>query len=525
MINILNNILEKNKTPLSKKDTDNFNKNRNSKDGIYPISVFVFENPKIAHDLRLKCHLELIKIAKMKRCKFSIAHNLSLSSRVYSVLGFKNNSIESDLEAIKLWRSIKNEPLAINGKISSFANLGHIYLELGLFSKALFYFEKGLDSLKKCKQDLIPFIRINLGLGHTYAKLNQYKRAESFYKKALVESKKTKNLLIIIPCKTAAADMKLNYKDYNGAINKYQNILKDIDKINDVDYKSSVLFHLGLCYLSQKKYSLANKNFKMHIKHIKENKMIEYLPKALFYVGKLYFKQKLFDKALLVFRESYNASKKIDKLYLNFEVLEYLSSIYEKNNQLKESLYFYKRYVKELKKNNREKNKAYKESKKRIVSSLSLELDQIKKEKEYLEHFENKNISENSFISKSIINAVNIDFLNDLCLKIIDKNYDRKKIASSIKAKIKSVDQWNEYLSIFEKINKTFRFEINKKSNDSLTLTEVKICSFIKIGFDNYEIAGLLSIGIRGVQQHRYRITKKMGLNKQKLDNVILAIK
>ena len=52
MINTLNSILEKNKTPLSKKDIDNFNKNINSKDAIYPISVFVFENPKITHDLR-----------------------------------------------------------------------------------------------------------------------------------------------------------------------------------------------------------------------------------------------------------------------------------------------------------------------------------------------------------------------------------------------------------------------------------------------------------------------------------------
>ena len=128
------------------------------------------------------------------------------------------------------------------------------------------------------------------------------------------------------------------------------------------------------------------------------------------------------------------------------------------------------RYVKELKKNNTEKNKTYKDSKKRIINSLSLELDQIKKEKEYLEHLENKNISENALISTSIINAVNIDFLTDLSLKIIDKNNDRKKIASAIKAKIKSVDQWNEYLSIFEKINKSFRFEMNNKSNNTLTI-------------------------------------------------------
>jgi AraC family chitin signaling transcriptional activator len=79
-------------------------------------------------------------------------------------------------------------------------------------------------------------------------------------------------------------------------------------------------------------------------------------------------------------------------------------------------------------------------------------------------------------------------------------------------------------LNAFEKINKNFRIKLNKKSNQILTHTELKICSFIKIGFDNYEIAGLLSIGLRGVQQHRYRIKKKMGLKSQKLDYIISNI-
>ena len=35
--------------------------------------------------------------------------------------------------------------------------------------------------LKKCKEDLIPYVRINLGLGNVYNKLNRYKKAESFF--------------------------------------------------------------------------------------------------------------------------------------------------------------------------------------------------------------------------------------------------------------------------------------------------------------------------------------------------------
>ena len=524
MIKNLIQILKNSSISIAVKDIDNFNKNSNSKDGIYPLSVFIFENPKINHEIRLKCHLELIKISKQKRCDFSIAHNLTLSSRIYSVLGFNNQAIKNDLEALKIWKKIKNEPLAINGEIGSYANLGQIYLELGLFKKALLNFEKGLESLKKCKQDLVPFIRINLGLGHTYSKLNQYRRAESYYNKALLESNKTKNLLIIIPCKVSAADMKLNYKDYNGAIKDYKAILKNIAKINDVDYKKTVLNHLGICYLKLKKYSLAEKYFKMYLDIIKANNMVEFLPKALSYIAQVYYKQKNIDKALLFFKKSYDVSIKYDKLHSNYETLRYLSDIYDKKNQLRDSLSFYKKYVKAIKNNSSEKDKIYKYNKKRIISSLSLELDQIKKEKNTFESLEKINLSKNSRLSSTLINAENTDFLNKIINDLSNNDLNREKIVSNIKSKIKSSNQWKDYLAAFEKINKNFRSKLDKMSDHTLTHTELKICSFIKVGFDNYEIAGLLSIGLRGVQQHRYRIKKKLGLKSQKLDYIILGI-
>ena len=524
MIKNLVKTLKDNSILIPKKDIDNFNKNSNSKDAIYPLSVFVFENPKINHNTRLKCHLELIKISKQKKCDFSIAHNLSLSSRVYSVLGFYNDAIENDLEALKIWRNIKNDSLAINGEISSFANLGNIYLDLGLFKRALLNFEKGLELLKKCKQDLIPFIRINLGLGHTYSRLNQYKRAESYYNKALIESKKTKNPLIIIPCKVSAADMKLNYKDYNGAINDYKSILNSIDNIDDVNYKKSILSHLGVCYLRLKKYSLAKKYFKMYLDLIKDKNMFEDLPGALSQIGQVYYKQKNIEKSLLFFKKSYDESLKYDKLHSNYEVLRYLSEIYDKKNQIKDSLSFYKKYVKEIKKDSSEKDKIYKYNKKRIISSLSLELDQIKTEKEYFKYLENINSSKNSVVSSALIDAENIDFLNKIINDLENKDFDHRKMIIDIKSKIKSSDHWKDYLNAFEKINNNFRTKINKMCNEPLTHTELKICSFIKIGFDNYEMAGLLSIGLRGVQQHRYRIKKKMGLKKEKLDYIITSI-
>ena len=149
MLENLIKILKKEDFNLEEKLIIDFNKSHFPKDSLYSISQLIFESPKINHKTRVKAHEEIIKIGKQKKCNFSIAHNLNLVSRIYSVLGQSNKSIKNDLEALKLWRSLKSEPLAINGEIMSYANLGNLYIDLGLYNKALDYYQNGLKKLKK----------------------------------------------------------------------------------------------------------------------------------------------------------------------------------------------------------------------------------------------------------------------------------------------------------------------------------------------------------------------------------------
>ena len=68
--------------------------NLKTKETLYKISSQIFENSNITHQSRLDYHLDLIKISKQKRCNFSTAHNLNLSSRVYSVLDLNDYAIK-----------------------------------------------------------------------------------------------------------------------------------------------------------------------------------------------------------------------------------------------------------------------------------------------------------------------------------------------------------------------------------------------------------------------------------------------
>ena len=191
MLKNLLNIVDKS-ISIEDKLINDINQSIDLKSNIYLLSQKIFESNQISHLKRLKLHKELIKLSKQVKCHFSLAHNLLLIARVYMVLGDTKNAIENNLNSLKKWKNIKYEPLAINGEISCYINLANTYAELGFYTKSLEYFQLSNDALKACKEDLIPYVRINLGLGNVYNKLNRYKKAESFFIKAHSRSKKQK---------------------------------------------------------------------------------------------------------------------------------------------------------------------------------------------------------------------------------------------------------------------------------------------------------------------------------------------
>ena len=67
-------------------------------------------------------------------------------------------------------------------------------------------------------------------------------------------------------------------------------------------------------------------------------------------------------------------------------------------------------------------------------------------------------------------------------------------------------------MKLFNDINPEFnRYLINKCPQ--ITESELRVCNLIKMSFKTDEIAEILSVSNRGVEQHRYRIKKKLKLS------------
>jgi DNA-binding CsgD family transcriptional regulator len=86
-----------------------------------------------------------------------------------------------------------------------------------------------------------------------------------------------------------------------------------------------------------------------------------------------------------------------------------------------------------------------------------------------------------------------------------------EKISSSLQNNTKN--NWLEFKLRFEEINENFYISLKEKY-PTLTSTELKLCSFLKLNFNTKDIASLMGISSESVKVSRYRLRKKFKLTR-----------
>lgn len=92
------------------------------------------------------------------------------------------------------------------------------------------------------------------------------------------------------------------------------------------------------------------------------------------------------------------------------------------------------------------------------------------------------------------------------------------ELLSIIGKNISEEDEWNLFQNNFDLVHENF-FRSLKEKYPSLTPTDLKLCSLLRLNYSSKEIADLLNISIRGVEAARYRLRKKLNLSET--DNLV----
>ena len=87
----------------------------------------------------------------------------------------------------------------------------------------------------------------------------------------------------------------------------------------------------------------------------------------------------------------------------------------------------------------------------------------------------------------------------------------KSSIKKSIKINAINKNEWQSFEKNLLQSNEEFVQRLSKKY-PILTSKDIKLCIYLRMNLSSKEIAPLMNISFRGVELHRYRLRKKIGL-------------
>ncbi|MBK8492945.1 MAG: hypothetical protein IPL49_19165 [Saprospirales bacterium] len=180
-----------------------------------------------------------------------------------------------------------------------------------------------------------------------------------------------------------------------------------------------------------------------------------------------------------------------------------------------------RRFIQEAKKIEKAKQQALAEKQQKLIEIeqqkaqelLQLEEDKIKSE---LRHT-------NNLLAASTMNlVVKNEFIETIKekLKEVNRKGKNRETQEALEQLVKEIDttlrlqeDWEQFEHHFDRVHGNFLSRLRDEFLD-LSPNEQKLAAFLRLNLNTKEIANLMGISLRGVEVARYRLRKKLGLNK-----------
>jgi len=105
----------------------------------------------------------------------------------------------------------------------------------------------------------------------------------------------------------------------------------------------------------------------------------------------------------------------------------------------------------------------------------------------------------------------------------VSKNDNLQSVSYELNSVINSEKSYKDFDKMFVKVYPHFYKELNKTA--SLTSTDLRLASYIKMNHTNSEIAIITGVSSRTVESQRYRLSKKLNIEKdQSLNSFLMSI-
>ncbi|MEK9601658.1 MAG: triple tyrosine motif-containing protein, partial [Bacteroidota bacterium] len=123
--------------------------------------------------------------------------------------------------------------------------------------------------------------------------------------------------------------------------------------------------------------------------------------------------------------------------------------------------------------------------------------------------------------SKLVFSSAQMAHKNELLIELKQNLIDyEKKPDGNLKSlfrkldyELKNENYWNEFNLYFNELDHHF-LDLITQAHPKLTKNDLRMCSLIRMNLSSKEVASLLNISLRAVEQGRYRLKKRFGISK-----------
>lgn len=106
-------------------------------------------------------------------------------------------------------------------------------------------------------------------------------------------------------------------------------------------------------------------------------------------------------------------------------------------------------------------------------------------------------------------------------LRKIEEQSKNETLKTRLNLQIRKIDkelddekQWELFETAFDEVHEDFLLRLKQKFPD-LTPREMRLCAYLKMNISTKEISSLMNISVRGVEISRYRLRKKLGIDRE----------
>ncbi|MEG1909847.1 MAG: tetratricopeptide repeat protein [Bacteroidales bacterium] len=428
-----------------------------------------------------------LAIEKLNRVEFL---NKKLNSSYYKLVHANNlamiyKSLNENKQAITLFKGVlKNKNLSSQRLQMTYANLGNTYLNDKSYDSSIAYFKKALAISNKSRKNYSTANTFSL-LGAAYQGKKQYDTSLYFLKLAVAHAQTNREESILAEVLIQMSDLYTEMKQYDNALNT---ITKGLSlarlshnlasECTGVHLRAKILYAKGkieAAYQEQARYQilLDSLNANLNLKY--SNSLIEQNKFAL-QQQQLEFEFKNEQISLEYKHKIQKISLYIVLLLLVFGIFITLILLKRKgvkleNKRLSEAAL---RNALEMKNKEFTSNLMFQMKRNEMLQEILCDLDEI-----------GKNLDE---VPKNKINI--------LYTKL---------------SKLATEDTWTDFEYQFKQVYQSFYDNLLAEFPD-LTLSERKLCAFLKLNLTIKEIASIMNLDPNSVRVARVRLRKKLGL-------------